>query len=576
MDPRAARYSLLSIRRIHRLLPSLLLTFGAAVTGLGSGAAPAAAQVQDQAAGDVEVHMWAGGQHLMDKDPEVFRSIMAFAKRHDIVPYQSGTRDTLVMKQFLEWTTDMGIERTWLEIGPGRDATAREFAQNPAKRAAAVERFRDIARVYARYYPEFGRITIFDEAPLGGFAHELVDGRQDYRADFEEFRDYGPQGFAHLYRALKEEMPHVEVGVFLHHPHNASPAMGGEYSIIADFMEKAAELGATPDFIYSDVYRGWLARGFGTEQTNDYITDVVRHIREVGDRYGAEAYQLGQVHTIKLGHTPSRWEIDTNVDAMLAGDPHGLGWYWPNYSATDHILVSRDPPLSEHRGYDVSFNPFIPNAHGKIGPAGSLFATSRDRFVYSYLRLLEATGAIEARDRFDLWLYGHDFDHVEHDVYIKGSNESDWTFLGSVNPQQDESGYIPGADPEAMYSYADTTHAVLFHALERDLFLGNGELQVRIETADGSDGSTISAIYAMPYRETRNYTTESAATREIEEHPRWMDINSLANYVRPRPEALRPGQPLVVTLRARGPVDPDAASAEWQRKLESQPMGGGR
>ncbi|MDX1673159.1 MAG: hypothetical protein R3314_00050 [Longimicrobiales bacterium] len=515
---------------------------------------------------ELEVHMWTGGQNLMEGDPELFRTMLTFAKRHDIVPYQSGNRDTLGLRNFFEWTTELGIEEVWLEIGPGREATAREFVEDPEKRAPALARFRAIARIFNEYYPDGGRISLFDEAPLGGFGRDLVDGHRDYFLDFDQFRRHAPEAFAMMSRALKEEMPTVEVGVFLHHPHNASEAMAGEYSLIDEFMRRATEHGATPDFIYSDIYRGWLARGFGIEGINDYITDVVRNIRTVADRYGVGAYQLGQIHTIRLGHTPSRWEIDTNVDAMMAGEPDGLGWYWPNYSATNHMLISRDPGVSEDRLYDVSFDPFVPNSQGAIGPAGSVIGTSRDRFTYGYLRLLEAGGAIEPRERFDLWIYGHDFDHSEHRVSLRTA-DGDWEFLGSINPQQDREGYVEDADTAHMYSYADRSHAVLFHALERDRFLVDGRLQVRFETPNGRDGSTVSAVYAMPYRETRNFLTEAEVTRFIEVHPRWADINSLAAWVRPRPLAIDAAAPVTITVQARRPVGPDAARAAWREAL---------
>lgn len=533
-----------------------------------------ATDARAQEAPGLEVHMWTGGQNLMDGDPELFRTMLLFAKRHDIVPYQSGNRDTVGLKRFLELTTELGFEEVWLEIGPGRDATVREFVEDPAARAGAVAKFRGIGRVLNRYYPEGARISIFDEAPLGGFGREMTDGRRDYYKDVEQFRRHAPEAFAILSRTLKEEMPTVEVGVFLHHPHNASEVMSGPYSFIDEFMGRASEHGATPDFIYSDIYRGWLARGFGTEGVNDYITDVVRHIREVADRYDAEAYQLGQIHTIKLGHTPSRWEIDTNVAAMMAGDPHGLGWYWPNYSATDHLLVSRDPGTSEDRLHDVSFNPFVPNSQGKIGPAGSVIGTSRDRFTYGYLRLLEAGGAIDAARRFDLWIYGHDFDHLEHRVSLRRSDGS-WELLGAINPQQDRDGYVAGADTSHMYSYDEKTHAVLFHALERDRFMVDGAVEIRIETTADADGSSLSAVYAMPYRETRNYLTEAEATRFIRDHPRWADINSLGAWVRPRPLPLTADAPFTATVKGRDPVDPEAAREAWLRALEIEDAGGG-
>jgi hypothetical protein len=518
-----------------------------------------AQQSPDTTASAPDVFMWLGGRWLFEDEPEMAQNLLHFARRHRIIPYEASGGRPDVLRTFLKRSRAAGVRRTWIEIRPRTDetddATAQEFAQDPARRKATLQRFRKLARIYRRHYPDFARITIFDEAPLGAFAN--VKGNEDpYGGSADAIREYGPQAFAYMKEALQSEMPEAEVGVFLHHPHNASPETGGEHSFVAEFVREAAALDAAPDFLYSDVYRGYLTRGYGFERTNEYITDVVRHTREVGARYGAEVYHLGQAHTIKLGYTPGRREIDGNVRATLAGGADGLGWYWPNYASTNHVRVSRDS-IGRPTGYDVSFDPFVPNAWGKIGPAGSLYGTSRDRFTYAYLRALEATGRLRPERRFDLWIYGRDFDHVEHRVSLRAPGDSAWTFVGYFNPQQDADGYREGARSDLMYSYDGRWHAVAFHGLRRERLLGGDSVQVKIETpnADKSDSSKLNAVYAMPYRRTRNYATEDEITRLIEEHPRWLGINSLARYVRPKPLVLRSGEAFTVTLRGNGAGD---------------------
>jgi hypothetical protein len=499
--------------------------------------------------------MWTGARNVLPADSLLFRTQLAFAERQNIVPYESGIHTPADLRRFLDATAEAGIERTWIEIGPNDGMTAEAFATEPAARAATLERFRALARTYKARTPASARITIFDEAPLGAFT---PPDTTSYTERVAAFREYGPKGFALMYRALKDVMPSAEVGVFLHHPHNASPEMAGAHSFIAEFMAEAEALGATPDFIYSDVYRGYFNRGYGVEATNNYITDVVRHTRRVADRYGAEAYQLGQVHTIKLGYTPSQWEIDTNVRAMLRGRPDGLGWYWPNYASTNHTKGPNGRPQAE--GIDVSFDPFVPNSWGETGPAGTLFATSRDRFIYSYLRLQEATDRIQPRNRFDLWLYGHDFDHVEHRVHVRpAGTEADWRFVGAINPQRDSSAYVEQARPEHIYSYDDKWHAVVFHGLRRSRHLAPDSLarrlEVKITTRGDSDTSRFGAAYALPYRATRHYATEEKATRLIERQPRWMGVNSLAHHVHPFADTLAPGTERTYPLSPPTPAD---------------------
>ena len=532
------------------------------------GAVPTQAQERAEQEGKPEVFMWLGGNHVLSEYPQLVDNQLAFAARHGIIPYEAGAGQPELLETFLRRAKEAGIERTWIEIRPRQEetggATAEDFATDPERRAATLERFRRLARIYKRYYPNFARVTIFDEAPIGAFAmpkkEALPGGVNPYTRSVALLAEHGPQAFAYMKDAIQDVMPQAEVGIFLHHPHNAPPEEAGEHSFIAAFMEKAAALGAAPDFIYSDLYRGYFARGYGQARTDRYIEALVRHTREVGRRYGAETYHLGQAHTIKLGYTPSRRELDTNVRATLSGGADGLGWYWPNYAATDAVRT-QPGTIGPPAGYDVSFDPFIPNSWGKVGPAGTLYGTSRDRFSYAYLRALEAASRLDAEERFDLWIYGHDFDHAEHRLSIKAPGDSEWTFVGHFNPQRDADGYLEGARAKYRYSYDEKWHAVVFHGLHRSRFLGDteagGSVQVKIETPEAQqagDGSRLTAVYAMPYRRTRNYATEAEVTRLIETHPRWTALESLARHVRPVPQVLRPGQPFTFTLEGDRPA----------------------
>jgi len=502
-----------------------LLAFFAGLIGCTQSQAP-----DDQ----TDIFMWMGSNHLIEEDSLMYESMLTFANRHHIIPYESGANTVEDLKRFLNHTKEKDILKTWIEIGPNDGITIKEFVENPEKQESTIKRFRQLARTYKSYYPDFARITIFDEAPLGAFDRDPQN--EDYETIFKQFKEYAPEAFSLMYEAFKDEFPQAEVGIFLHHPHNASPEMAGQYSYIKSFMQSTDSLGAAPDFIYSDVYRGYFNRGYGQEATDQYITDVVRYTKEIAQEYNVEAYQLGQVHTIKLGYTPSKRQIDTNVDAMLEGNPDGIGWYWPNYAGTN-VVRNNNGGMGTPSDVDVSFNPFVSNNWGKIGPAGSLYGTSRDRFSYGYLRMLEATDQIKPKESFDLWIYGYDFDHNEHAVWLKPKNADDkqWTFIGHINPQQDRSGYEEQAGDDHMYSYDNRWHAVVFRGLSRDDYAMDtaSKLEIKIESSENSDGSKFAAAYAQPYYQTRHVITEEKITQLIEQQPRWVSINSLGSHVRP-------------------------------------------
>jgi hypothetical protein len=533
-------------------------------------------QSPDPSSDNTDIFMWMGSNHLIEKEPKMYDSMLAFAKRHNIIPYESGANTVSDLKRFLDHTHEAGIPNTWIEIGPNDGITIKEFVENPDKQEATKQRFRKLARTYKSYYPDFARVTIFDEAPLGAFATDSVTA-DSYEARFQRFKRYAPEAFAVMYNAFKAEFPKAEVGIFLHHPHNASPQMAGRYSYIGEFMDRTDSIGITPDFIYSDVYRGYFNRGYGQEATDRYITDVVTHTKKVADKYGIEAYQLGQTHTIKLGYTPSQRQIDTNVEAMLQGNPDGIGWYWPNYAATNVTRSSGDG-MGNPTEVDVSFNPFVPNNWGNIGPAGSLYGTSRDRFSYSYLRMLEATDQINPDASFDLWIYGYDFDQTEHAVRLKTTDDASnkWTLIGHINPQQDKSGYEKEAGENYMYSYNEKWHAVVFRGLQRKKFISNnstgtgGKLEVKIESSDNSDGSKLAAVYAQPYYQTRHFVTEEKVTKLINKQPRWVTVNSLASLVRPVSFTLQPDTVFSGTVHSESPTSIKTGYSQWIDSLETK------
>lgn len=538
----------MSARLIHLAVSLVVVQFGACVAAAGPlpGPAPTTPASSTTAAAPqrpVEVFMWTGANTLADAAPAILENQLRFARRHDITPYTSGFRSVDEMPRYLDLLREHGLDRVWIETKPMPDetgnATIEQFVNEPERQAATIERLRQLMRTTRERGFRDVRVTIFDEAPLGdGFQYGLV--KDERSAAWPRFKEYGPRAYAPLHRAIKEAMPEARVGIFLHHPFNAPPRLAGERSLIAGFMEEAEALGTRPDFIYSDIYRGYRDRSRGLESTNRYITDVVSYLREVADRWpGTPVYYLGQAHTIKVGYTPSRWAIDADVDAALRGGPNGIGWYWPNYAATHWLRDDHGnpAPLDEPVGYE----PFVPNAWGSVGPAGTMYGTSRDRWTYAYLRALEAAGRIsDPAERFTLWLYGDDFDHAEHRLQLWDRQQGRWETIGWFNPQQDAGGYRDDVATDLpRYSYDGRRHVVAFHALDRGRFLDPvRRLRLRIETPPGADGSTLLQVHAMPYRPTRNYLTEDEATRQVEDEPRWVRVNRLSTW------ADHPGRPM--------------------------------
>lgn len=143
---------------------------------------------------------------------------------------------------------------------------------------------------------------------------------------------------------------------------------------------------------------------------------------------------------------------------------------------------------------------------------------------------------------FDLLVYGHDLDPGEHEVFLRSNLDygAEWISLGTItNPA------ASADDP--------TWGTAIFTGLSTQRFLGQdfreSYLDLRITTADASDGSLVGAFYAVPH------TGEAAEalpriTRMIETDPVAVERASIASHVQPSPVALEPGEAHVEHVRA--------------------------
>lgn len=106
------------------------------------------------ASDSTDLFMWTGATHMLDHDPLLFRTKLAFAARQGIIPYESGMNDAGELRRFLRACREVGIERTWIEIGPDDGVSAKAFATDSTARRSTLNRFRALARAYKGYAPE--------------------------------------------------------------------------------------------------------------------------------------------------------------------------------------------------------------------------------------------------------------------------------------------------------------------------------------------------------------------------------------------------------------------------------------
>ena len=438
-------------------------------------------------------HIWVGGGDF--KTDEFRRNILPFVKRHDFtLALTDYSMDPDIagegLRPVLEELKEEGID-VWLSTGiipgskggpdDGPEFTDEELLADEEKMDHFLQCIEQATASYEELYPD-GKIILMHEEPImSNWAGDT------YHERAESMIENGPQIFDAMKDRVEVVSSDLDVGFFPHDIVMAEP----EHSTIPTcerLMPRMEELDALPDFIYVDSYRGWYEWATGHEEYNEYVESILSNIKE--HTHGRPVYYLGAAHSINNNYTPSQQAIYGNLQSTLDNDIDGAGWYF----RTRYKKTSK-------RNYD----PFVPN-EGEIDDQSKFtsFTGSRDRLLYANLMLVERREDFDRDERFDLWVYGEDFDFYEHGLSLQTA-DGDYEFIGDFN------GYNDGDTP---YAGGDRKKASIFHALDRSTFLDDGELTVRIE--GGGDGGELESIRVMPYAETDVYVTELEATDLVE------------------------------------------------------------
>lgn len=167
--------------------------------------------------------------------------------------------------------------------------------------------------------------------------------------------------------------------------------------------------------------------------------------------------------------------------------------------------------------------------------------------------------------QFDLVVYGFDFDPGEHEIFLRTNLDfgAEWVSLGTLD----------AAPPRG--SSGNAWAAAVFPDLSTERFLGQDfrehYLDVRVVTRGDSDGSSVTAFYAVPHIPgAPNVAAE--IRRLIEEQPLAVEHHSLASHVQPRPQPLEPGVEYVEHVRAPmkhtlpGVMEVEQLKVEWRHR----------
>lgn len=410
------------------------------------------------------------------------RNIHAFADRtgHALIYTATITEaasDRLAER--LRVADENGVE-VWLSLWGDPDGPAdRELVEQEDAMEQFLADVRAVTEVYADHYPE-GRMLIWHEFFgnwTGDSTAELADS----------MLEYGPTLFARQQAVIRDVAPGIDVGVFPRHTIQAPPEYTGK-SIFEPLMSRLAERDALPDFSYVCSYRGYEDWDAGYEATNDYHRAVFEHNREAMG--GRPVYYINQAHTINNGYTPSKMATVGSARNALAADVESLG------------LLNRPDHVATHRR---CYNPFLPTTGDVDDSLFTSFTGWRDRMTWAALGHAERADGFDPEETFDLWVYGRNF-AFEGTALSARTVEGDWAFVG------DFSGYVPGDYPHA--PTADS-RAVAFHALDRDRFLDQDSLRVRLEGAQ-DDPATVTELHAVPHLGPADYRSELTITDIVE------------------------------------------------------------
>lgn len=170
-------------------------------------------------------------------------------------------------------------------------------------------------------------------------------------------------------------------------------------------------------------------------------------------------------------------------------------------------------------------------------------------------------------ERFDLVIYGFDFDPGEHELFLRSNLDygAEWVSFGPIDPAPRHS------DDDAGWT------AVVFADISTERFLGQdfreSYLEVRIGTRSASDGSLLSAIYAMPHL-ARAPEAAPRIAHLIESDPVRVKHHSLASHVQPAPQTLGPGPDYVQHVQAPmkhtlpGVAEVEQLQVEWRNRSQ--------
>lgn len=459
----------------------------------------------------LEVFLWGS-----PKDKKIYNNLSAFAARHNISMIKNArpvNTDCGELQNTFEKTKKNNIF-CWLGTGVfhrKENLSDRDLIEKPEKAKIFIKQLKKLVEIYNHYYPE-GRVILWHEDPL----YSKWTG-STYKERIESMSKYGPDIFKMERDAIKEINPKLQVGIFLHHPQVASEKFS-RYTVFGDIMSKLKETDSLPDFTFMDMYRGYYEVRVGTDITNKYLYDLITNAKK--HTLGRPVYYLGEDHTIKTGYTPSKKSIRDTVRTAVKAGADGIGWYMSVYGVTTQ-----------------GFDSFLPN-HNKNFRSKNYneFTGFKDRYLYSFYSLLEEAEKFDPDDKFDIWIYGDDFNFYENSLYLQNQN-GDWEFIG------DFSGYMPGND---CYDMSNKTAATVFHCLDRKRFLGHRQrkdkddfINIKIKASNDSNGSKIKAIFAMPYFESAVYKTDFEATKAIESNPVDIRNYSLGSIVWPKPVCLK-------------------------------------
>ncbi|MFB6217913.1 MAG: hypothetical protein ABEH77_01850 [Halobacteriaceae archaeon] len=458
---------------------SYLRAAGAA--GAGSLVVPSSGAAVATAAGDGrngerQDFVWLNG--ALTRNDRIFENVLAFMQRHGLAGIISAAETSRETAERIEPILARTGERdipTWLASGCfKREFTAAQLVDDETAMATFLDRLATVTETYARHQPR-GKFVCWHEAPLvSNWAEEDVP----YEFAVRNMAVLGQDIFAAQKRRIQEVAPEVDVGVFVHFPYIAERH---EFEQLTDGLR---ERGALPDFSFTDFYRGYREVENGVAAANRIVRDLIANARKHTD--GRAVYYLGEDHTINNNYTPSKQAIRENHRAALGAD--GLGWY------------SRGQYRQTKRG----FNPFIPNTGTVDDDRFTTLVGSRDRFQYAYRLSNASRQGVDPTNRFDLWLYGEDFEFYDHRLSLRAPDG--WTFVG------DFSGYLG-----AQYGGDGREWVSVFHGLSRDRFLADGTLAWRVDSRQEGDGATLDGVWAMPH-DTANYVSEPAAVDLVREN----------------------------------------------------------